>query len=252
MRWLEQEPVEVGPLVSVITPTHRRPEKLRRAIGSVLAQRYPRWELVVVDDGDDAGKAIVADLDDARVVYQQIPHGGACAARNAALELARGEIVTYLDDDNTLDPGWLHAVVWAFENHPDDDVLYGARLFDDEERTHGRGEGGLPWVQLEPFDRLELERHNMADMGVIAHRAGLPGARFDEAFWECGDWDFFLSITEDRDPLMLPAIALRYRTDGQDRLSGRFAHHADLVRAKWARRRAEREPGPAATEGDRA
>jgi hypothetical protein len=243
MRWLDQEPVAVGPLVSVITPTRRRPEKLDRAIESVLAQRYPRWELVVVDDGDDAGKAVVAALDDERIVYHQIPHGGACAARNAALELARGELVTYLDDDNTLDPGWLHAVVWAFEHHPQEQVLYGARVFDDEERAHQRGEGGPPWVQLEPFDRLGLEQHNMADMGVIAHRAGLPGARFDESFWECGDWDFFLSITEDRDPLMLPAIALYYRTDGQDRLTGRFAHHADLVREKWARRRAERGSG---------
>jgi hypothetical protein len=238
--WLAHEPVVEGPLISVITPTHRRPEKLRRAIDSVLAQRYGRWELVIVDDGDDAGKGVVAAVGDERIVYQQIPHSGACAARNVALELARGSLITYLDDDNALDPGWLHAVAWAFENHPDDDVLYGARIFDDEQRTHGFDAGGFPWVQLVPFDRAALEQNNMADMGVIAHRRGIPGARFDEDLWECGDWDFFLAITEDRDPLMLPVVAFYYRTDGTDRLTGRFVHHADLVREKWARRRAGR------------
>ncbi|MGV3758855.1 MAG: glycosyltransferase, partial [Actinomycetota bacterium] len=239
MLWLEQEPVVQRDLVSVILPTHRRPDKLRRAIDSVLAQRYPHWELVIVDDGDEAGKSVVADVGDDRIVYRQISHSGACAARNAALDVAQGSIVTYLDDDNTLHPGWLHAVAWAFEHHPEHDVLYGARLFDDEERSLERGEGGFPWIQLEPYDRAGLEQHNMADMGVIAHRAGIPGARFDEAFWECGDWDFFLAITEDRAPLMLPVVAFCYRTDGHDRLTGRFVDHAELVRQKWARRRAE-------------
>lgn len=234
--WLAQEPVVERDLVTVVTPTRRRPDKLRRAIDSVLAQRYPRWELVVVDDGDDAGKSVVADVGDERISYHRIPHGGACAARNVALERARGSIIAYLDDDNTLDPGWLHAVVWAFHQHPEHQVLYGARVFDDAARSLRQGEGGFPWVQLEPYDRAGLEQHNMADMGVLAHRAGIPGARFDEAFWECGDWDLFLSITEERAPLMLPVVAVYYRTDGQDRLTGRFEHHADLVRQKWARR----------------
>lgn len=248
MLWLDQEPVVPRDLVTVITPTHRRPDKLRRAIDSVLAQRYPHWELVVVDDGDDAGKSVVAEVGDDRIVYRQIPHGGTCAARNVALDVARGSIVTYLDDDNTLHPGWLHAAVWGFHHHPEHDVLYGARVFDDEDRSHARGEGGFPWLQLEPFDRVGLEQHNMADMGVIAHRAGIAGARFDEAFWECGDWDFFLSITQDQDPLMLPVVAFFYRTDGEDRATGRFVHHADLVREKWARRRAERPGGRASTD----
>lgn len=70
---------------------------------------------------------------------------------------------------------------------------------------------------------------------MIAHRAGIPGAHFDEAFWECGDWDFFLSITQDQEPLMLPVVAFYYRTDSHDRLTGRFTHHTGLVRQKWAR-----------------
>jgi predicted AlkP superfamily phosphohydrolase/phosphomutase len=237
MAWLADEPIVESALVSVITPTHRRPEVLRHAIESVIAQRYPRWELVVVDDGSDTAKSVVADLDDDRVTYLSIPHGGPCAARNAGLDAATGSLIAYLDDDNVLDPAWLQAVVWAFANHPGHQALYGARLIDDWDRVHGRPAGGWPWMQFEAWDRARLERANIADMGVVAHRASAPGARFDESFWECGDWDFFLSLTEHQDPLELPAIAVSYRSDGADRLTGRFVDHEDAVRGKWAARR---------------
>lgn len=76
-----------------------------------------------------------------------------------------------------------------------------------------------------------------------AHRAGVPGARVDEAFWECGDWDFVLSLTEERNPLQLPAVAVYHRTDGDERLTGRHPDHEQAVRDKWVQRRAEREAG---------
>jgi predicted AlkP superfamily phosphohydrolase/phosphomutase len=241
--WSAQDRVPETELVSVITPTHRRPERLREAIESVLAQRYTNWELVVIDDGGDSAKEVVSEVGDDRIGYLEVPHGGPCAARNAGLDLARGSLVVYLDDDNRLDAGWLQAVVRAFADHPEHGVLYGARVIDDEDRVHGRGAGGWPWLQFAPYDRAVLEQGNIADMGVVAHRAGIPGARFDETFWECGDWDFLLSVTEDHDPLEVPAIAFYYRTDGDDRLTGRFVHDEARVREKWARRRAERD-GP--------
>jgi predicted AlkP superfamily phosphohydrolase/phosphomutase len=239
MRWLDQEDVDQDRLVTVITPTHERPEALAEAIRSVVAQRYQRWEMVVVDDGGDVAKTVVAEIGDERVRALRVPHGGPAAARNAGLDAATGSVITYLDDDNTFDPGWLKAVVWAFQHHPEAEVLYGARLIDDLERVHERGEGGWPWLQFNPFDFEQLEQGNLADMGVMAHVAGLPEARFDERLWEFADWDLLLALTEHRTPLELPAVALRYRTVGE-RLSG--AHEGDraVVLEKWRARRAAR------------
>jgi predicted AlkP superfamily phosphohydrolase/phosphomutase len=239
--WLGQQAVMEESLVSVILPTHDRPDQLRRAIASVEAQRYPHWELVVVDDGCETGAPVVAAVADPRITYRAVPHGGVCAARNIGLDLATGEIITYLDDDNTLDPGWLHAVAWAFAHHPEHDTLYGARVIDDRDRVHGRPPSGLPMVQFSPYDRAGLEMGNFADIGVLAHRAGAAGARFDESLWECGDWDFFLALTEHQPPLELPMVALHYHTDSKDRLTGRFPDHEQIVREKWARRRATRD-----------
>jgi hypothetical protein len=76
--------------------------------------------------------------------------------------------------------------------------------------------------------------NNIADMGCIAHRAGLAAAHFDETLRERGDWDLFLRLTRDRPPLALPAIACYYTTDAPNRLTNGSTFEADLaaVRAK--------------------
>ena len=195
-------------------PRHRRHADLQpgrllpRAIASLLAQEYANWELLVVDDGSTDDTAAVLDaIDDDRVRSLRGDHGGCCAARNLALDQVKGEVVVYLDDDNVMHPRWLKSVAWAFSQRPDVDVVMGARVIDDVDRVHDwRTAGGGPWIQFEPYDRERLEQGNVADIGVIAHRAGLPEARFDEQLVSYGDWDLFLRLTQDG-----PARARRHR-----------------------------------------
>jgi glycosyltransferase involved in cell wall biosynthesis len=197
----------------------------------VEAQTYERWELVVVDDASTDGTgALLASLDDPRIVVVAGEGEGCTGARNRALDVATGELVTYLDDDNVLHPRWLEAVVWGFTRRPDVDVLYGARIADDHGRVHGTDPTGTPWVNLLPWDRARAEHENLADMGALAHRAGLPEARFDPTLVCSGDWDLLLRLTQDRDPLVLPAIACIYATDTPGRLSDEHGHeHWDAV-----------------------
>ncbi len=236
-------PVTPGPTVTVVLATRDRAGLLPRAIASVEAQTYERWELVVVDDGSTDGTAdLLAGIDDPRVVVVRGAGEGCSAARNRALDVAAGDIVTYLDDDNVLHPRWLEAVVWGFDRRPDVDVLYGARIADDYGRTHREPTSGTPWVNLLRWDRARLESENLADMGALAHRAGLPDARFDPSLVCSGDWDLLLRLTEHRDPLVLPAVACIYTTDSSGRLSDEHGHdHWDaVVRDLLGRRRAER------------
>jgi Glycosyl transferase family 2 len=219
-RFIRHTRLRTHPLVSVVLPTYNRPERLRLAVESVLAQRYPRWELIVVDDGGQGdSRAIVEEAGDSRVRWMRVDHGGACAARNAALASASGQIIAYLDDDNRMDPDWLYAVAWAFEQRPDADLLYGAFVVDDPLRIAGESSGQLPRMFLHEWNRERLRQHNLADMGAIAHRSGLAEARFDEQLTQAGDWDLLLRLTAESDPLVLPAIACYYTTDAPDRLT---------------------------------
>jgi hypothetical protein len=227
-RWVRHARLSSHPLVSVVTPTKDRLAELDRAIRSVVAQRYENWELVVVDDGgSEDSKAVVEAVDDSRISWSRIRGSGAAGARNAALKQVRGEVIAYLDDDNMMDPDWLYAVVWAFEQRPDADVLYGAFVIDDMLRVTGEESGAMPWAFLYEWDREALSRGNLADMSSIAHRSGLSGAWFDEQLHELNDWDLLIRLTVDKDPLVLPAIACYYTTDAPRRLTKGQTHEAD-------------------------
>jgi len=219
-RWIRHATLVREPLVSVVLATCSRPRLLRRAIDSVVAQRYENWELVVVEDGDDeASRAAVQEIGDPRVSWSAIPKGGVAPARNAALEAAGGEIIAYLDDDNVMDPEWLYAVAWGFEQRPEADVLYGAFVIDDYLRVTGQDSGALPRTFLHPFSREALRGANVADIGAIAHRAKIADAWFDPALTGFEDWDLLLRLTAEKDPLVLPAIACYYTTDAPCRLT---------------------------------
>ena len=119
-RWIRHATLTTHPLISVIVPTFNRPKLLERAIVSVVKQRY---ETVGADRGrgrrSGDARRVVEAVADPRVHYAEIARRGVAAARNAALRLAVGELVTYVDDDNTMDREWLRAVAWAFEQRPD-------------------------------------------------------------------------------------------------------------------------------------
>jgi glycosyltransferase involved in cell wall biosynthesis len=124
-----------------------------------VQQRYRRWELLVIDDvGQLGSESVVGDIGDPRVRWMRIERAGVCAARNTGLAHARGELIAYLDDDNLMDPDWLYTVVWAFEQRPEADVLYGAIVIDDVRRIDGKSVGDLPRAFFRPWDLRGL-RH---------------------------------------------------------------------------------------------
>ena len=103
------ERVDALPDVSVVLPTYDRLPLLKQAIGSVEAQHFASWELLVVDDGSTDGTAeYVRGLGDPRIELVVLPHGGNVArARNAGLRAARGRYVAFLDSDDLWLPGKL-------------------------------------------------------------------------------------------------------------------------------------------------
>jgi glycosyltransferase involved in cell wall biosynthesis len=90
------------PLVSVIMPTRNRAELLKRSIASVLAQTYRNLELIVVNDAStDHTREALAAVPDPRVrVIHREKNAGAAAARNAGIAAARGDLVSFQDDDD--------------------------------------------------------------------------------------------------------------------------------------------------------
>src|ERR1700683_5328109 len=95
------------PLVSVVIPTYNRTKQTIAAIESVLAQTYPHFEIIVVDDGstDGSGEVIQRFIDQKtngshQILFVGQPNQGASIARNTGIERAQGEYIAFLDSDD--------------------------------------------------------------------------------------------------------------------------------------------------------
>src|SRR5215470_6398216 len=90
------------PLISVVVPTHNRPEMLAEALASVRQQTFPDYEILVVSNGESAGNRVLSQVCAARygAHYFELEDGNLPAARNFAINLARGGWIAFLDDDD--------------------------------------------------------------------------------------------------------------------------------------------------------
>jgi pterin-4a-carbinolamine dehydratase len=88
---------------SVIVPTWKRPQLLRRALASLAAQTATDWEALVVDDGDGEGIEAVARLADPRISAVPSAGKGQVDARLTGIERAQGDVLCWLDDDDWWD-----------------------------------------------------------------------------------------------------------------------------------------------------
>ena len=118
-------PLMPPPLVSIITLSYNYARYIEQAIRSVLAQTYPNWELVIVDDGSqDDSLSVIRRFDDPRIVVLPLPsRHGACRAYNIAYAQCRGTYLGTVDADDLYLPEKLDRQVALLEARPDLDVV---------------------------------------------------------------------------------------------------------------------------------
>lgn len=118
-------------LVSVIITTYKRPEFLKRAIDSVLAQTYNNIELIVVDDNEPDGefrreteKLIMTNFsNEERLHYVKMPsNSGSCPARNKGVSLSKGKYINFLDDDDVFLPTKIEKQMRLFDSDTNEEL----------------------------------------------------------------------------------------------------------------------------------
>ncbi len=118
--------------VSVIIPTHNRIEKLYRAYQSVCKQTRKPEEIIIIDDGSQPP----VNLEDKNLFCAGIKtlinrneySLGACQARNLGAETATGDVLMFLDDDDTWEAEKIAAQMSVFTSHPSVGLVYSGRL----------------------------------------------------------------------------------------------------------------------------
>ncbi len=114
------------PLVSVVLPAYNGEAFLAEAIESILTQDYAHLEIVFVDDGSTDGTAKIAAGFGEKLRYVYQPNSGKpAAARNRGVQLALGDLVAFLDQDDLWLPNTLARKVSELVHDPDLDVAMG-------------------------------------------------------------------------------------------------------------------------------
>lgn len=124
-------------LVSVVMCTRNRPDLIGTAVASVLANDYPSFELVVVDQSDDdrTGATVRAlEATHPNLRYVHTPIAGLSRAYNIGVRATNGPLLAFTDDDCVAPKGWLASIARAFSNDPEADMLYGQVLLPDRLR----------------------------------------------------------------------------------------------------------------------
>lgn len=129
------------PRVSLVTPVHEAdPAAFKAMIESVLAQVHDDWELCLVDDGSRAphvrSMIEAAAARDPRIRIGRLERrGGISAATNAAIAMASGDVVAFLDQDDQITPDCVAELALYYADHPEADLVYSD---DDRIDTTGR------------------------------------------------------------------------------------------------------------------
>jgi glycosyltransferase involved in cell wall biosynthesis len=201
-------------LVSVVITCYNQAPFLAEAIGSVLAQTYPHYEITVVDDDsqDNPGE-VAARYPQINYVWQK--NQDVSAARNTGLGHSHGEFQVFIDADDRFLPHAFERGVALLKAHPECGFVTGRHVYIDAEGKR------MPTLQerrrVERDHYYELLRANFigCPASVMFRRAVFETVRgFDTKFNHSGDYDLYLRVAREFPILCYEEAVVEYRKHG--------------------------------------
>ena len=158
-------------LISVIVPVYKVEKYLNQCVESIVNQTYKNLEIILVDDGSPDNCPAMCDdwaKKDNRIFVIHKENGGLSSARNAGLDIARGEYIGFVDSDDFIDSDMYESLLNAMLSEDVDLVCCGRRIVD---------ECGL--IQ---HDCYTHERRSYSGIDIV--KSLFYGNEFDEAMWD--------------------------------------------------------------------
>ncbi|MFN2601753.1 MAG: glycosyltransferase family 2 protein [Gemmatimonadaceae bacterium] len=182
------------PVVTICTPSFNRADLIRETLDSLIAQTFPNWEIIVVDDGStDNSTEIVREYSTRdpriRLLTRDREPKGACTCRNIAVEKGGGRYVLFLDTDDLLAPFCLAQRVAVLESQPDlDFAVFSMLLFTGSPSTADRF-----WN----IDSADDDLLRLLKLDPVCQGTGTLWRR--ESFIRAGMWNEKLRVWQDVD-----------------------------------------------------
>jgi glycosyltransferase involved in cell wall biosynthesis len=148
------------PRISAVVPTRNRPDHAEPCVGSILSNAGDDFELLIVDQSDDAAteQSLAIYATDPRFRYIRSSSRGASAARNVGVEQSTAPIIAFTDDDCRASTDWLQQITMLFEQEPEAALVFGRVSIPDE--LKGRGFA----AEFEPPQRAQYNEFPPANV----------------------------------------------------------------------------------------
>lgn len=209
---------EFLPLVTIIMPTYNRRNVIPKAIESILNQTYKNFEFLIIDDAsEDETVEYLNTLEDNRIkILCNDENKGGSFSRNVCLDIAKGDIIMYLDSDNMWDSKYIETIVGAYIRLPDADAIYSGQLIykDFNSKPHA--------FRFGPFNKLLLHNRNFIDINCFCHKKYTykEVGGFNEDLWRLEDWEYILRTSNKFKLYSIPVLLSKYyEHDFEDRIS---------------------------------
>ncbi|MYW64716.1 glycosyltransferase [Streptomyces sp. SID8379] len=228
------------PRFSIVVPTHGTLGRLSRTLDSVLLdRRFDDVEVIPVCDGPEAPESVTvarrAESDERlRAAVWSPPAAGLGAARDAGARAARGTYLLFLDGDDEVAPGALHALDARLRETGEVDVVYGGY-----ERVHwwegSRGTvqvPGTPDGVFAPADALGARAASLPAWSAAYRRAFVEEREltFDEGYFTDLSWGVRVALSAEKAAVLPEPVLVRHLLRRQgSRIDGPGAHHLDRL-----------------------
>lgn len=222
------------PLVSVITTTYNRADRLKDMIQSVIDQTYTNWELILVDDGStDNTTAVVSSFNDQRIRYHKLKKNcHICEAANTGLSLASSDLIARLDHDDLWEPEKLKKQVCYMQAHPECGACFTQVKFFGPEHADFPMQGNLfqaeNMTQEEWLCELYFHRNHLCHSSVL-YRKHLLDYGYDLVLSILHDCHMWIRILKKAPVHILEEPLTLYYWDNQSNASSETDEHAERL-----------------------
>ncbi|HEX9029118.1 MAG TPA: glycosyltransferase, partial [Anaerolineales bacterium] len=225
----------MDPKVTVLLPTYNRADLLATAIQSVLAQTYPDFELIVIDDGStDRTAELVHSFREPRLRYVYQENRGISAALNRGVHLARGEYIARVDSDDRWLPDLLEREIAVLDCQPEVGLVYS--------KAQAMDPGGAPLPQIlgapEKYPGQTLKSILYGDFvctitAIIRRRCLDQAGLFDEALKGNEDWDMWVRLAAICRFAYLDQVLANFRQHTGRTTGGKSPHFVNIAEGRF-------------------
>lgn len=183
--------------ISIITPSYNQAAFIERTILSVLDQNFPDLEYIIMDGGSTDGTLEILKKYSDRIIWKSEKDNGQSDAINKGLRMATGEIVAYLNSDDTYEPGTLKKVADFFQNNPNKKWVYGkCKIINENDQEIRKPITAYKTLLLKNYSYPKLLSENFVSQPATFWKREIHAEMgfFDENEHYCMDYEFWLRI----------------------------------------------------------